>query len=99
VSFKMAKDQNVSLNPAKISDLCVRLMFCLKYYNDKYEQAKRDMPDMGEKKFIAYGIDDVTDLDLLEKVVQIKIIEEEYIIEYTLDELIDQDIISLQATK
>src|SRR5690625_4315671 len=99
VSIKMAKDQNLSLNPAKISGLCSRLMCCLKYENDNYEQAKRDMPDMGEKIITPYGAGYVTDLNLLEQVVQIKIIEEENIIDYTLDELIDQDIISLQATK
>src|SRR5699024_10690298 len=49
VSIKMAKDQSLSLNPAKISGLCGRLMCCLKYENDNYEQAKRDMPDLGEK--------------------------------------------------
>src|SRR5690625_4124757 len=99
VSIKMAKDQNLSLNPAKISGLCGRLMCCLKYENDQYEDAKRDMPDMGEKIITPYGAGYVTDLNLLEQVVQIKIIEEENIIDYTLDELIDQDIISLQATK
>lgn len=99
VSIKMAKDQNLSLNPAKISGLCGRLMCCLKYENDDYEQAKRDMPDLGEKVITPYGAGRVTDLNLLEQVVQIKMIEEETIIDYTLDELIDQNIISLQATK
>lgn len=99
VSIKMAKDQSLSLNPAKISGLCGRLMCCLKYENDDYEQAKRDMPDLGEKVITPYGAGRVTDLNLLEQVVQIKITEEETIIDYTLDELIDQNIISLQATK
>ncbi len=99
VSIKMAKDQNLSLNPAKISGLCGRLMCCLKYENDNYEQAKRDMPDLGEKIITPYGAGRVTDLNMLEQIVQIKIVEEETIIDYTLDELIDQKIISLQATK
>ncbi len=99
VSIKMAKDQNLSLNPAKISGLCGRLMCCLKYENDNYEQAKRDMPDLGEKIITPYGAGRVTDLNMLEQVVQIKIVEEETIIDYTLDELIEQKIISLQATK
>src|SRR5699024_12463400 len=99
ISSKMAKYPNASLNPGKISGLCGRLMCWLKYENDNHEQAKRDMPDMGEKIITPYGAGYVTDLNLLEQVVQIKIIEEENIIDYTLDELIDQDIISLQATK
>lgn len=47
VSIKMAKDQNLSLNPSKISGLCGRLMCCLKYENDEYEEAKAQMPDIG----------------------------------------------------
>lgn len=43
VSIKMAKDQNLSLNPAKISGLCGRLMCCLKYENDDYEEGKREI--------------------------------------------------------
>lgn len=55
VSIKMAKDQNLSLNPAKISGLCGRLMCCLKYENDDYETAKREMPDIGEMVNTPYG--------------------------------------------
>ena len=51
VSIKMAKDQNLSLNPSKISGLCGRLMCCLKYENDDYETAKELMPDMGDTNF------------------------------------------------
>lgn len=99
VSIKMAKDQSLSLNPAKISGLCGRLMCCLKYENDNYEQAKREMPDIGQKIKTPYGVGRVIDLNILEQVVQIEIKEEEKTIEYTLDELIDQNIISIQATK
>ena len=38
----MAKDQNLSLNPAKISGLCGRLMCCLKYENDEYEAQRNN---------------------------------------------------------
>ena len=48
VSIKMAKDQNLSLNPTKISGLCGRLMCCLKYENDEYESAKKALPDLGQ---------------------------------------------------
>ena len=51
VSIKMAKDQNLSLNPTKISGLCGRLMCCLKYENDEYETAKEQLPDIGEKDY------------------------------------------------
>lgn len=49
VSIKMAKDQNLSLNPAKISGLCGRLMCCLKYENDEYEAAKEQLPDLDQR--------------------------------------------------
>ena len=48
VSIKMAKDQNLSLNPAKISGICGRLMCCLKYEQDGYECINKKMPRLGE---------------------------------------------------
>ena len=44
VSIKMAKTQNLSLNPAKISGTCGRLMYCLKYEQNAYEDAAKRMP-------------------------------------------------------
>lgn len=96
VSIKMAKDQNLSLNPAKISGLCGRLMCCLKYENDNYEQAKRNMPDLGEKITTPYGDGRVTDLNMLEQLIQVELFETEKVIDYTLDELINQKLLSVQ---
>lgn len=47
VSIRMAKEQNLSLNPSKISGICGRLMCCLKYENESYEQARADFPNNG----------------------------------------------------
>ncbi|TFJ93018.1 PSP1 domain-containing protein [Lentibacillus salicampi] len=99
VSIKMAKDQNLSLNPAKISGLCGRLMCCLKYENDNYETAKRELPDIGEHVKTPYGEGKVTGLNILERVIHIEIPEKERVIEYTLDEMIDEGIITAQATE
>ncbi|MBU5266079.1 PSP1 domain-containing protein [Virgibacillus proomii] len=98
VSIKMAKDQNLSLNPAKISGLCGRLMCCLKYENDDYETAKRELPDIGEKINTPFGNGKVVGLNILERLIQIEIPEKERVIEYTLDELIDEGILA-QATE
>ena len=49
VSIKMAKTQNLSLNPTKISGLCDRLMCCLKYEQDNYEQTRKRMPRVGRE--------------------------------------------------
>ncbi len=48
VSIKMAKDQNLSLNPTKISGICGRLMCCLKYEHEVYLELKKGMPKDGE---------------------------------------------------
>ncbi len=97
VSIKMAKDQNLSLNPTKISGLCGRLMCCLKYENDDYETAKRQLPDLGEEIHTPYGDGKVVGLNILERVIQIEIPAKERVIEYTLDELIEEGIL-VQAT-
>lgn len=48
VSIKMAKEQNLSLNPSKISGLCGRLMCCLKFEEEAYEDALSRMPKLGD---------------------------------------------------
>ncbi|MCR3956049.1 MAG: stage 0 sporulation family protein [Gudongella sp.] len=48
VSIKMAKEQSLSLNPTKISGLCGRLMCCLKYEQDTYEELLEKMPNVGD---------------------------------------------------
>jgi cell fate regulator YaaT (PSP1 superfamily) len=49
VSIKMAKEQNLSLNPVKISGICSRLMCCLKYESSCYRETKSDIPLVGSK--------------------------------------------------
>ncbi|MCI8693636.1 MAG: hypothetical protein HFH91_13065 [Lachnospiraceae bacterium] len=48
VSIKMAKEQNLSLNPAKISGVCGRLMCCLKNEEETYEELNRRLPNIGD---------------------------------------------------
>ncbi|MBR6626471.1 MAG: stage 0 sporulation family protein [Lachnospiraceae bacterium] len=48
VSIKMAKEQNLSLNPTKISGVCGRLMCCLKHEQDTYEELNRRLPGIGD---------------------------------------------------
>ena len=49
VSIKMAKEQNLSLNPGKISGVCGRLMCCLKNEADTYEELNRNLPKVGDE--------------------------------------------------
>jgi len=49
VSIRMAKDQNLSLNPAKISGICGRLMCCLRYEHETYQHLDKQLPKVGKK--------------------------------------------------
>lgn len=88
VSIKMAKDQNLSLNPTKISGLCGRLMCCLKYENDDYEEAKEKLPDIGDVVTTPDGQGIVVGLNILEQLIQIHVTELERTLEYSLEELL-----------
>ncbi len=56
VSVKMAKEQNLSLNPTKISGLCGRLMCCLTYEYQTYSDLKRDLPKLGKRVNLPNGL-------------------------------------------
>lgn len=99
VSIKMAKDQNLSLNPTKISGLCGRLMCCLKYENDEYETAKEQLPDLGEMIETSHGVGKVVGLNILERVLQVELKEQGRVLEYTLDEIIKEGAFSIQSTE
>jgi cell fate regulator YaaT (PSP1 superfamily) len=98
VSIKMAKDQNLSLNPTKISGLCGRLMCCLKYENDEYESAKEQLPDIGEVIDTPNGRGRVVGLNILERILQVELKDQERVLEYTIDEIIKEGAVSLQST-
>ena len=98
VSIKMAKDQNLSLNPSKISGLCGRLMCCLKYENDEYESAKEQLPDLEEIIETPNGRGRVVGLNILERVLQVQLFEKEKVVEFTLEELVKDGAVSIQAT-
>ncbi|MCL1964697.1 MAG: stage 0 sporulation family protein [Firmicutes bacterium] len=75
VSIKMAKEQNLSLNPTKISGLCGRLMCCLKYEQDYYEEARKKLPRVGKEVMTPDGRGHVVDLDVLRQTVKVRIFE------------------------
>jgi cell fate regulator YaaT (PSP1 superfamily) len=56
VSVKMAKEQNLPLNPTKISGICGRLMCCLTYEYETYQQLKRDFPRVGKTILSPLGL-------------------------------------------
>lgn len=74
VSIKMAKEQNLSLNPTKISGVCGRLMCCLKYEQDTYEYLNSRMPSVGEKVKTPEGIiGEVKSVSVLRQLVRVVI--------------------------
>jgi cell fate regulator YaaT (PSP1 superfamily) len=67
VSVKMAKDQNISLNPSKISGVCGRLMCCLKYEYETYLEMKREIPKLGKRIMTDHGKAKVIRQNVLER--------------------------------
>ena len=73
VSIKMAKTQNLSLNPTKISGTCGRLMCCLKYEQDAYEDAARRMPKNDSFVQTPDGPGNVSAVNLLKEQVSVRL--------------------------
>lgn len=73
VSIKMAKSQSLSLNPAKISGTCGRLMCCLKYEQDAYEDLLKRTPKAGTFVNTPMGKGTITDVNLLREKVKVRL--------------------------
>ena len=73
VSIKMAKTQNLSLNPTKISGTCGRLMCCLKYEQEAYEDAVRRMPKNESFVETPEGVGTISQVNLLKETVQVRL--------------------------
>ncbi len=67
VSIKMAKEQNLSLNSMKISGPCGRLLCCLAYENDFYEEARQEFPPVGSRLKLDQDLMRVTDINVLSR--------------------------------
>ena len=76
VSIKMAKNQNLSLNPTKISGLCGRLLCCLGYENEHYAETNKLMPKVNSFVITPQGEGKVVYNDLLKRIVQVRIGDE-----------------------
>ena len=72
VSIKMAKEQNISLNPSKISGNCGRLMCCLKYEQEVYEEKLKILPKIGAIVKTQEGTGEVCAVETLKEVVRVK---------------------------
>ena len=90
VSIKMAKEQNLSLNPTKISGVCGRLMCCLKNEEDTYEELNRKLPSVGDYVQTADGLHgEVQSVNVLRQLVKVlvEVGDEKELKEYEADTL------------
>lgn len=72
VSIKMAKEQNISLNPSKISGNCGRLMCCLKYEEDVYLEKSKRLPKIGAIVKSEEGTGEVVSVETLKEIIRVK---------------------------
>ncbi len=93
VTIKMAKEQNISLNPSKISGNCGRLMCCLKYENEVYEEKLSRLPEVGEKVKTPDGVGEVDGVETLKEIVRVKIKDDDgyFYRKYKADEIVRND--------
>ena len=90
VSIKMAKEQNLSLNPTKISGVCGRLMCCLKHEEETYEELNRSLPNVGDFVNCSDGVKgEVHSVNVLRQLVKVivEVNDEKEIREYRADQL------------
>jgi len=91
VSIKMAKEQNLSLNPTKISGQCGRLMCCLKYEQDTYEQTLKRVPKVGKDIVTPDGVGVIVEINAIREKVKVRIRTSEEdnfeIREYSMDDV------------
>lgn len=90
VSIKMAKEQNLSLNPTKISGVCGRLMCCLKHEEETYEYLNRKLPNVGDFVTADDGLKgEVHSVNVLRQLVKVivEVDDEKEIHEYKVEQL------------
>ena len=73
ISIKMAKEQDLALNPLKISGICGRLLCCLSYESKEYAAIKRKMPHLGQEVSTPFGKATVANINLLRETVTVKL--------------------------
>ena len=73
VSIKMAKEQNLSLNPTKISGQCGRLMCCLNYEQENYELVHKRLPRVGKDIVTPEGVGVITEINVIKERVRVRL--------------------------
>lgn len=92
VSIRMAKEQNLSLNPTKISGICGRLMCCLKYENDAYEAEKEEYPNVGTWVVTPQGEGKVATINIFKKTLGIEMKDHKYLVEVAAHDVVAKEV-------
>lgn len=87
ISMSMAKNQDLPLNPSKVSGVCGRLLCCLSYENEQYRQMKAVMPKLGQTIETPGGPGQVISMHLLKELVTVRLDEEATEVTFRCDEL------------
>ena len=89
VSIKMAKEQNLSLNPTKISGICGRLMCCLNYEQTTYEDIRKRLPKVGSIVKTEEGNGEVVGNSIVKEIVKVKVKrgDEEAVKEFKIEDI------------
>lgn len=87
VSIRMAKDQNLVLNPEKVSGVCGRLLCCLTYEQAVYKEASKGIPKVGRRVVTPDGPGRVKDRDVLKGIIRVQLVEDPGLHEYALDQV------------
>ena len=90
ISIKMAKEQDLSPNPAKISGVCGRLLCCLSYEVDAYRELRGDLPQAGKRISTPVGRARVLGVNVFKQVVRLRMEQTGEVIEIPADELRQQ---------
>ncbi len=88
VSIKMAKNQNLSLNPVNISGLCGKLLCCIRYEDETYKEHRRELPKIHSFVKTIDGRGKVVAVNIIDKSVRVQT-QEDGIKPYTLEELLE----------
>jgi cell fate regulator YaaT (PSP1 superfamily) len=90
ITLKMAREQNLALNPSRLAGMCGRLKCCLRFEYATYLELKRGLPPVGKMVESVKGNGTVVALDVLKQMVMIQRADDNGVIEATLDDLLEK---------
>jgi cell fate regulator YaaT (PSP1 superfamily) len=99
ISIRMAKEQDVPLNPSKISGVCGRLLCCLAFEHEQYRELKGKLPKIGQMLSTPAGEAKLVAVHALKQTVSLRMADSLAVIEMPMDELRDQYGLAVRPTR